>query len=301
MSDHSFALPALDGANPLGYFAALGLLQVGDRMNGRGAWRLSWARAVVSTPTLHGPSSVDEIVRAVLDDRDLWRDSPALGWQGCDDVKFAEGDCRRYLRACRDVDDRGRSLGLASALVAEGATDNKGASKPTDFHFTAGQQRFLNMARLVRDGLDQRAVESALMRAWKPSSTLPSLKWDVGDDRPYALSASDPAAAQKLTVPGAEWLAINGLAFFPTFLSRRKIATTACSGSWKTGRFVWPLWSSPSGSAAVASYVASAGSDHAAAAAWGCFRGLESRIRRSDQGGYGTFSPPRVIWDVDDE
>ena len=301
-SDDPLALGALDGANPLGFLAALGLLSVGERIVGRGAWRLSWVRGVISTPVLHGAASASEVLEAILEDRRCWLGSPALGWNGADDVKFSPDDCREYLRTCSAVDDDGRSVGLASALVAEGAIDRGGATKPSDLHFTAGQQKLLAMMRSLRDGLTAEHCTEALWGGWRYDAELPSLKWDINDDRLYALSATNPATDKKLTVPGAEWLATNGLGFFPVFASAsRKAMTTACEGSWKSGGSLrWPLWVGPASALAAAAMVQHAHEDDSACLpGWGVFRLLRSTIRRSDQGGYGSFSPSSVCWESD--
>ena len=301
MADHTIELSALDGANPLAFLAALGVLGVGERIAGPAAWRLSWTRRVVASPVLHGPADIEEVVDAVLADRDAWSSAPALEWEGADDVKFAPDDGRRYLAACAAADDGGRSIGLASALVAEGAVDRSGSGKPTDLHFTAGQQKLLAMVRSIRNGLGPEHLVEALIGGWAYDSDLPSLKWDMSDDRLYALSASNPATDKKLTVPGAEWLAVCGLAMFPAYASgQRKTLTTGCEGPWKSGGSLrWPLWSAPLSGRQAATVVQHAHESRLTSLpGWGVFRLYRSQIRRSDQGGYGSFSPSSVVWEA---
>jgi len=48
-----FELSALDGANPLGFLAALGTMVVLQSVGERGA-RLCWSRGVTWTPTVTG-------------------------------------------------------------------------------------------------------------------------------------------------------------------------------------------------------------------------------------------------------
>jgi hypothetical protein len=293
-------LDALDGANPLAFLAALGLLQVGDRMVGPGRWKLWWTDGVLSVPVLGGVVGIDEVVDAVLADRDAWHSAPALGWERITDVKLEPARCRSYLRACAEADDGGRSLGLAAALVAEGGVDNSGMAKPTDLHFTAGQQKFIRMAGQLRDGLTADHLHEALVGRWLYASTLPSLKWDVSDDRVYALSATNPATDTKLTVPGAEWLALLGLAAFPVFATAAgRTVTTSCEGPWKRGgTFRWPLWRQPLTSQECQLLVAHAHESRARAmGGWGVVRLHRCSIGRSDQGGYGSFSSPTVVWE----
>jgi hypothetical protein len=139
---------------------------------------------------------------------------------------------------------------------------------------------------------------------WSYESQLPSLMWDVSDDRVYALAANNPSnrSEKKLTNPGPEALAILGLSLHPVFAGRDRTLTQGCSGNWKDGYYSWPLWCRPATPFAVKSLLAHAYHHPAAAVcqrwfrAWGVFRILQSPVRRSDQGGYGTFSPPQTVW-----
>ena len=292
-------LPALDGANPLGFLAALGLLTVGDRMVGEGAWRLSWTKRVVATAILHGVSSVDEVVSAVLADRDQWRTATVLE-HPADDVKMSQSDLRQYLMTCIGENDDNRSIALVAAIVAEGPVDGTGKAKPTDLYFTAGQQRFIEMARRIRDDLSPEHVTEALETGWRYESALPSLMWDLADDRVYALSATNPATTKKLTNPGAEWLAFLGLTTLPVFAAGTKLLTTGCAGSWKNGAFSWPNWERPLSHRAASSLIGAVGGEKRdGLEAWSVFRLFKSAIRRSDQGGYGTFAPPKTIWEAE--
>lgn len=322
-------LTGLDGSNPLGYLAALGCLLVADRMIG--SVRLSWTSGLEAVATLHG-AALDELVHAVMDDRDLWKESPALGHlQGgvVDDVKFAgeiyvqdiphsacstqnvddvkvagEIHVRNYLKACAAARDAGRSLALAQALVCEFAVDNEGNAKPTDLHFTAGQQRFLRMARELRDGLQPDDIRLALTGPWKKRSTLPSFKWDVADDRVYALTGRNPAGEKKLTEPGAEWLALQGLAAYGVQRSAtNRVAVPGASGSWKRGKWTWPLWT-PALSVAAAFALVNRGdvvgpnrAPDAQLGLLGVSRILSATVLRTEQGGYGSFRPSVVLWE----
>ena len=295
----SLQLPALDGANPLGFLAALGLLTVGDRMFGEGAWRLSWTKRVVATPILHGVSSVDEVISAVLADRDQWRTATVLE-HPADDVKMSQADLRRYVMSCVGENTDNRSSGLVAAIVAEGPLAGTGESKPTDLHFTAGNQKLIEMARRIRDGLTAGHLTEALETGWKYESELPSLRWDLADDRTYALSATNPAKTTKLTNPGAEWLAFLGLMTLPVFAAGTKLLTTGCAGGWKRGAFTWPNWDRPLTHRAASSLIGAVdGKKLDGLEAWSVFRLYTSTIRRSDQGGYGTFAPPKPIWEAE--
>lgn len=296
-------LHGLRGNNPLAYFATLGVLAVLERV-GPDPPTLRWSNGVVAHPVVTGASGVQEIAELVMTDHEAWLSSPALGEFGStrhDDVKLDPEQLADYLRAAQVADDGGRSLALASALAPEGCFDGNQVAKPTDFHFTAGQQKFLAVAREIRDGVTATDVVEALVGPWAYRSELKTLKWDVSDDRVFALSAKDPSTTPKQTMPGAEWLGLLGLPSFPVFRrDERRTATTGCQGkSWKAGTFTWPIWSEPLSFDAVRSLVAQDfGYPTNRWERWGVVCLLRSVIRRSDQGGYGTFGPPLTVWEA---
>lgn len=307
MSDSPFPgipLPGLVGTNPLGFLAALGVQALFDEAPSSPS--LWWQpRALVPRPVVDESFPIRVIIERAMTERHAWIDEPALTFEvdghPIDDVKFEPAELRRYLALCSEAG--GRSARLAAALVADGSFDRNGAAKPTDLHFTAGQQRFIRFAREIVEQLTPEDVEEALEGPWKYQSPLPSFMWDVTDDRIFALSATNPSTTPKLTVPGAEFLALVGLTRFPVFAGVDGTDTTGCSGQWKGGIFMWPLWAIPAGPGAVRSLLshvmaASSMASIPSPAAWGIDRILSSTIRRSEQGGYGTFGPPRVEWEA---
>ncbi len=297
-------LPGLTGTNPLGFMAALGVQVAFENTTSRALIR--WTDDVVPKPTVTVDLDLDGIICRVLEVVSQWRTEPALDpLPEATDIKFPADDIRHYLSEAQ----RHHSASLATSLVAEGSLDSDTGekAKPTDLHFTAGRQLFLKMARDILTQVTEDDLREALIGPWQYASTLPSLRWDVSDDRAYALSAFDPSDKtnnKKLTVPGAECLAILGLCMFPVFPGTGKTATTACRGTWPDGSFSWPLWDRPASPNVVRTLVAHA---HA-----GClsdfrrkrslpslsiFRILESSIRRNDRAmGLANFGPPEVIW-----
>jgi hypothetical protein len=183
-------------------------------------------------------------------------------------------------------------------LVAEGAVARKGDSKPTAFHFTAGNQRFLVMIRDLCAGVGAERIAEALVGPWRYDSPLPVLGWDARGERIYALRGADPAKEKKLGVPGADWLAFLGLRFFPVAVDSGKLRTTGCGGRWKRETFTWPLWCVGLTSAVVGSLLADGNLTRLGVAdrqQLGVSEVFQAPIRRSDQGGYGSFGPPAPV------
>ncbi len=297
-------LPGLEGTNPLAFLAAVGV-QMAFKSE-TASPRLWWSDDITPHAVVDGNFTVDRITDQVLTIFRQWYDSPAINpkrpdgslMPKGDELKFTPPDMRTYLRQACECDSGGS---LATALIAEGSTDKKGAAKPSDLYFTAGNQKFLETARLVLGESTREDVLAALDGPWNYASELPSLGWDVGDDRVYALRAYSPGPEKKRTNPGSEALAILGLSLHPVFAGRDRTLTQGCSGSWKMGQYSWPLWCRPASPNAVKSLLAHAYHDPATRdrrrwfCSWGVFKVLQSQILRSGQGGYGTFAPPSLI------
>lgn len=297
-------LPGLPGHNPLGFLAALGV-QVALADQGA-EHRLHWTDDPIPRPVLSPAQGLEQIAQAVREVAAAWLDGPALDDSIHPKLHLEPDDIREYLRRGRAA----RSSGALSAcLLAENSLDNNGKAKPSDLYFTAGQQKFVSMARTILGEVIEEEIVNDMSKPWRYDSPRESLMWDCVDDRDHALSAADPTKSQnpKLTNPGAEALALLGLSRYPCFASPRGTLTQGCAGSWKRGLFVWPLWSAPATARSVRSLLAQVaapeGNERRAGwyRGWGVSRVMQSQIRRSSQGGYGTFGPPEVVWQRDVE
>jgi len=317
-------LTGLDGANPLGFLAALGALAAAGATDD-GA-RLAWTNEGRWRPSLISTLDRASLLECLVADLRTWDGDPAvrLSYTKAKDgakKKGAEPKVTRDLKPTPDafgrflqglVDAMGaagppaaaflrgarRPLDYASAFGTDVAVDNAGNVKPTALHFTAGQQEFLKSVIELIESVSRDDLEEALFGPWRYIRELPVLSWDSSASRDYALRADDPSKSKKTGVPGADWLAFRGLAFVPVAPVHSEIQTAGCSGGWKVGgAFTWPLWRGALSVSAVRSLMTLA--DLAAT------RGHERRargievvmrcgIRRSDQGGYGSFLPADV-------
>lgn len=305
------SLPGLAGTNPLGFLAALGvqvtLLEAGTQSD------LWWMPGVSPTAMVSENVQARDIAEQAMETFARWRTSPALNpadlpgvpRKKADTLKLDRVGIRTYLDHSRQVAEGAQ---LSAALVAEGSLDNQEAAKPTDLYFTAGQMVFLKMARQILEGATEEDVLEGLEGPWSYQSRLPSLMWDVADDRIYALSAGNPSKNKKLTNPGPEALALLGLSRYPVFAGRfagrPRTRMQGCSGIWTRARFTWPLWHKPASSHVVKSLLAHASGPETSDIAqrerwyeaWGVASVHTSSIRRSAQGGNGTFGPAEMVW-----
>ena len=302
-------LTGLEGNNPLGFLAALGVQVLYDFEDQQP--KLWWTDDVTPHAVVNPEFNIDRIVEQALEVFPQWLESlalnPGFGAKADNTAKFSPSDLRKYLDKTRSCQPGNR---LATALVAEGSLDGAGkVAKPTDLYFAAGQLKFLNIIRTVLTKVEREAVFEGLKGPWSYTSSLSSLGWDVTDDRIYAIAPANPAKEKKKTNPGAEALAVLGLSRHPVFASldhrgRHRTLTIGCSGPWRRGgTYTWPLWRRPAAPSAVRSLLAHATGGERANdrrsdwyRGWGVFQVMRSVIWRSDQGGYGTFRPPRSIW-----
>lgn len=310
MTVHEIELPALDGTNPLGFLAALGVLDVLHRAGREPALR--WTADLVPVPVLRGAADDDELIGLIDHDRARWQDSVVLhgpaGGQ-LHDVKPPPTVHREWAADVADTLGATRAeADLFCALLSEGAVDGKGNGKPTHLHFTAGQQKFLQMVRELASRVDAGRIREAMFGPWREDSPLPSLSWSSQGERIYALRAVNPSTEKRLGVPAADWLAFLGLVFFPTCAVTRNggeqvsLRTTGCDRAWKRSALRWPLWTGWLDRDTIWSLVGDSdvvGERRAPSPgvlrARGVLQVMRAPIRRSDQGGYGSFGGAAVL------
>ena len=292
-------LTGLEGTNPLGFLAALGVQTVFQSEKHQP--RLWWTDDVIPHAMVDSDYEVGRLVdQALYILPNLCRSAalnPGIDKKADHDAKFKQDQIRPYLAQSQSC-QYGSSL--ASAIVAEGSLDRNGVAKPSDLYFAAGRILFLDLAKTVLEAANAEALNEALVGPWRPHH-VSSLGWDMDSYIPYALAATKPGTGKKRSYPGVEALALLGMSRHPVFLGRDRTLTRGCSGSWKRGLYTWPVWTRPAGYGAVSSLLAqtspSALTDRTRwYSAWGISQVFQSQIRRTDQGGYGAFGPPQIIW-----
>ncbi len=303
-------LPALDGTNPLGFLAALGVLDVLHRAGREPTMR--WTVDLVPVPVFRGVTDEDELIELVDADRVRWQNSVVLHGPAddqLDDLKPPPEVHRKWAReVIGTLGDVRADADLFCGLLAEGAVDGKGNGKPTHLHFTAGQQKFLVMVRELASRIDAERVREAIFGPWREDSPLPTLSWSSQGERIYALRAVNPSSEKRLGVPGADWLAFLGLVFFPTravtgnYGQPGSLKTSGCDRSWKRSALRWPLWTVPLERDTIWSLVGDSevvGKDRRLSPdefrARGVLQVMQAPIRRSEQGGYGSFGGASVL------
>jgi hypothetical protein len=296
-------LAGVDGSNPLGFLAALGLLRVVP-----GA-KLGFAEDGSFRAFVDGlDKSESDFAKLIVKDAEEAKDQSApwrftytkaatkkQGPQVVADLKPPPDDFKKFLANCVDAWLAGNdeAAGYAAAYGTDIAVDGKGNTKPTAFHFTAAQQTFLGAVEGIRASVTQEWVETSLFKGHgeRPGS---NLRWDPGAERNWALMANNPSGeGTRLDAP-LEWLAFRGLPLLPSFPRGSKIITTGVVGRGDDMTFTWPLWSIPASLPTARSVlqVDWTGSTKERAAR-GIFAICSSAIRRTSQG-FGNFGPSSV-------
>jgi hypothetical protein len=294
-------LVGVDGSNPLGFLAALGILRVIP------CARLGFSDDGSYQAFVDGIGH-DDLVKRVTDDA-LAAANPGAAWrftytkaatkkQGpkeVADLKPPPDDFKKFLATCIDdwLKGHDEASAYAAAYATDVAVDGNGNTKPTAFHFTAAQQTFLGAVEEIRASITQEWVEKSLFHGHDERSGS-NLRWDPGAERNWALMANDPSGDGTRVNAPLEWLAFRGLPLLPSFPRGPRIITTGVFGRGGDMEFAWPLWSGPASLATARSVLqVDWRGNMEERAARGIFAICRSAIRRTSQG-FGNFGPSSV-------
>lgn len=293
-------LKGLNGANPLGFLAAIGLLRL-LRQDSDLA-RLGFLPDGSFHAFIEGfDGDIAALVcrdTAFAEGKQSWSLEYAKqekkGVKIVADLKAPPETFATYLSTCVDCWLKGEreAVAYAAAFGTSVAVDGKGNTKPTAFHFTAANQEFLTAVETIRSSITPEWVACSLFEghADRPGW---NLRWDPAAERHWALRLNDPKKEKTRVDAPLEWLAFRGLPIFPSFPYGARIITTAVSGRGEKMEMTWPLWSVPVSLQAARSALqmnwTGPSQDRRQR---GVFAVCRSSIRRSQ--GFGNFSPAVV-------
>lgn len=263
---HQLPLSGLDGANPLGFLAALGTLRTVSRVASEYQPKLLWRvedgawRPVLQT--------VDELTQDLLltklDDA-LKQMGGHAAWALGDNLNVSPASFRSYAAsAARDAQPGNSAHADFAAAFASEAVIEVMPGKDAVVSDTAlrtmsgaGHQHFIGFMQQLVVLTNVKHVANTLFAPWRYDDDKPSLRWDPEDDRRYALRWHEPSGDPIKTMRGANRLAIEALPLLPVMPRRGRLETTgfATSGSRAT-YWTWPIWSGPIGVDVVKSLLA---------------------------------------------
>lgn len=252
-SNEGLLMPGLDGANPLAFLAALGVLRGLTLTWPDCQVSLSWTLRDTWHPRLHtGGGQPDE--EQTLDGLERFLEMRP----GHDALKIGDS-----LPVPADA-FRGHALNTAEAAApdpvsrakadfiaafgcdAAQSPDRRGQIQETAFRtLGAGQTQFLKPMRDLAEKTTRDHIGRCLFAPWKRDDSRLSLRWDPEDDRRYAHRWRDPTASgeQPKTEWGANRLAFEALPLFPVIPVGSTAITTGFSGNRARDTFwTWPVW-----------------------------------------------------------
>lgn len=250
----AFVLEGLDGANPLGFLAALGTLRVSSAAwpDSRAPVRMGWVLGGLGPR----PRLVVPAIDADADARSVFLDGLERVLRGLRGHKAIEFDNNlnlnvrvdvfreRLVEAAAEATPADRVYAdFSAAFGSEVARDN-GIIEDTALRTMsgAGHQHFLGSIRELVDSTTRAHLEAALFEPWSYSDERPSMRWDPADDRRYALRADDPSTSPIRTSRGANRLAVEGLPLLPVVPLSGRAATCGFRISGRRVEWTWPIW-----------------------------------------------------------
>lgn len=295
-------LKGLDGTDPLGFLAAIGLLRVVSRHDAQAALRFdigpmgNWIAAI----TADDPNGLEDLL---LEEVARFRKGhPAIDFarkskdRKVQDLKARPEEFRALMRSVAD-DEEGAAFFAAYATGV--AVDGSGQTKPTAFHLTAGQQRFMDAVLDVLEKVTREDLVEALEGPWIGRDGVKNLRLRAASERLRALLAFDPSKEPSRTEVGAYWLAFQGLPCFPCVPFGPRVRTTGIRGRGKKESFTWPIWTVPLTYFGVRVVVGLPNLERLGAlerTRYGIGEIFTAQIVRNSQG-YGNFaSPDPVSW-----
>jgi hypothetical protein len=297
-------LNGLDGSNPLGFLASLGLLRVipGAKLGfcEDGSYRAFVDGIGMSESDLATFITAD--AEAAANECSPWRftytksASKKQGPQKVADLKPPPDEFKKFLVTCIEawLNGNDEAAAYAAAYATDIAVDGKGNTKPTAFHFTAANQTFLGAVESIRSSLMQEWVETSLFKGHSERKGS-NLRWNPGAERNWALMSNNPNDDGTRVDAPLEWLAFRGLPLLPSFPRGSRIITTGIVGRGDDMTFTWPLWSTPASLPTTQSALKIDWTESARERARrGIFAICSSTIRRTSQG-FGNFGPSSVV------
>lgn len=242
-SPHPIPLPGIDGANPLGFLAALGTWRTVERLYPE--TRMHWeTKAGHWSPVLclNDALGEDDLVKQLFSKLQEGLSNRLFHLNK--DLKIPAEIFRQFSREAIDA----TNFHLADWISAIGSDvhkDKYGNIEGTLFDLmNAGKQYFLQNIRFLVENTSVDDIINTLFQKWAYQNMRGGMRWDLAEDRRYALRWKDPQADTTESQWGANRLAIEALPLLQTAPASRCLQTTCfLSQGKKNTFFTWPIWS----------------------------------------------------------
>jgi hypothetical protein len=249
---HAVEIPALDGRSPLGFLAALGLLNVlsgASQMPVRLSFSPSTGVAVIDSPLTSLAEVTRELeifVAAAAKDASIAGIDPAFpphAGTGADPMRCERESYRALAAQVGHVDTAALEHWLPH-LVTDLAVDRKGRAELTPFNAPSGKQ---NVRTFFAKPLEEvRATPSRLHEALVGWRRVAGFTGEYFDHHVINSAADDPlGTSTESGVPGATWLATMALPLLRVTGDGQNVAATLWHRSGRRFVMIWPLWRRP--------------------------------------------------------
>jgi hypothetical protein len=246
---NKIVLKGIDGANPLGFLAALGTVVTVRRVCQRismgwltdyGTWRPYLLGFEGTERTL-----ADEIASALSE-------TTAAPFDIDKKLPFS---IKSFSRALKEIQMRAtpndrRGADLLGSFGSDACPDKEKENfQDTFFRMVrsgdANGQGLPYYAISIRNLTGVEELRRTLFQIWEYQDKGFSLRWDPLEDQRYALRWRDPSKSKEGTMNGANALALEALSLFPSMPVQTDLATTGFFKSkQKRVYFTWPIWES---------------------------------------------------------
>jgi CRISPR-associated endonuclease/helicase Cas3 len=250
---HTIEMPALDGRRPLGFLAALGLLNV---LSDAGAdpLRLSFSPSNAAA-VIHSPlASLDEVATLLAGVTAAAGEAAAIpgvntgfplrAGRNADPMRRPREDYRKLAEELRSIDERAVDHWLP-CLLTDLAVDRQGRADITPFNAPSGKQ---NLRTFFAKPLDAvRAHPSRLREALIGWRRAEGFTGEYFDHHALNSAADDPLGRTSAEngVPGATWLATMAIPLLRLSGDGYSVAATLWHRTGRRSVMIWPLWRQP--------------------------------------------------------
>lgn len=247
---YELPLPGLDGANPLGFLAALGTWRTTEAIipNTRMYWKPiggHWTPVLLVSKQYSENELAENIHTELLKMKDhpVFTFSNNLKLKPAEFAAQAEQAIERFFKENDSI-----SIAFLAAFGSALATNEQGDIEDTALRTMsgAGHQHFLKTMNDLATMTTQKQIHSALFETWLYPEEKVGLRWDPTEDKRYALAWKNPSSDTTMTQRGANRLAIEALPLLPTAPVGNHLETTAFTGHKSNNTFfTWPIWDAP--------------------------------------------------------
>jgi hypothetical protein len=251
-SEDGLLLPGLDGTNPLGFLAVLGVLRILTlQQTQQTQVKLSWQLSSGTwRPTLFGVqvplSELGAELHAAIQrlDRSAWSIDRKLPF----DATILRNSVHQALQTasftCR------HHIDLLASFGVECFVDKDGTFEKTDLCMVragdAAGQGMTAYGKRIIETIQPKQLQRTLEETWLNSDDQCALRWDPGEDKPYAVQWRNPSKIGALSEKGANCLALFGMVCFSVVPVKGEAQTTGFGlKAAKQSSFTWPIWNRP--------------------------------------------------------